>query len=53
MLNFLIPAPVQGGLNVFDTILALFAFLLWKYLVDRPELPGWIEIIYLLDANPR
>jgi hypothetical protein len=51
-LYFLILAPVQGTLNVFGMILALFAFLLWKFLVDLLELPGWIERIYLLLANP-
>jgi hypothetical protein len=52
-LYFLIPSPVQGTLNVFGRILALFAFLLWKYLVDHLELSGWIEIIYLLVATLR
>jgi hypothetical protein len=52
-LYFLNPAPVQGTINVFGMILARFAFLLWRYLVDRLELPGWIEIIYLLGANPK
>jgi hypothetical protein len=47
------PAPVQVTINVFGMILALFAFLLWRYLVDRLELPGWIERIYLLVAKPR
>jgi hypothetical protein len=39
-LDILNPAPIQGTLNVFDTILAHFAFLLWRYLVDLLELPG-------------
>jgi hypothetical protein len=39
-LYFHIRAPVQGTLNVFGMILAVFAFLLWKYLVDLLELPG-------------
>jgi hypothetical protein len=52
-LYFLNPEPVEGTLNVFGTSLAHFVFLLWRYLVDRLELPGWIERIYLLVANPR
>jgi hypothetical protein len=51
-LYFLTPAPVQGTLIVFGTILAAFAFLLWKYLVDLLELPGWNERIYLVVVNP-
>jgi hypothetical protein len=51
-LYFLFPAQVQGTLNLFDTILALFAVLLWKYLVDLLEFLGWIERIYLLVTNP-
>jgi hypothetical protein len=46
-------APVQGTLNVFGTILALFAFLLWKYLVDLLESPGSVKKKKLLVANPR
>jgi hypothetical protein len=34
-LYFLILAPIQGTLKVVGMSLALFAFLLWKYLVDR------------------
>jgi hypothetical protein len=52
-LYFLNPAPVQGTINVFGMILARCAFLLWRYLVDHLELPGWIERFYLLVENQR